>query len=113
MAITIDGGKYKVAENLGFNHSVGAYAKLVETEAGNRMAVKFFGVWRFWTAADRVAPLRKAPSRKGGKTVRTFSDLYYGNAAPDKIRKLCELYRRSLKAVVAKPDDTSDETSDV
>ena len=41
MAITIDGKKYKVLENLGFQHSAGVYAKEVQTKThGEQMAVK-------------------------------------------------------------------------
>lgn len=62
MAITIDGKKYKVVEDLGFNHSAGCYAKLVQTPDGEKVAVSPLGRrghWRFWTAADRTAPLRQ------------------------------------------------------
>jgi hypothetical protein len=62
MAITIDGKKYKVVESLGYNHSAGCYAKLVQTDDGEKMAVSHMargGRWRFWTAADRTEPLRQ------------------------------------------------------
>jgi hypothetical protein len=61
MAIKIDGKSYKVVENLGYNHSAGCYAKLVQTDEGEKMAVSHMargGRWRFWTAADRTEPLR-------------------------------------------------------
>lgn len=61
MAIEVDGKKLKVVESLGFNHSIGMYAKIVLTEDGERMAVKYRGgPWRFWTAADRAQPIMEA-----------------------------------------------------
>ncbi len=62
--IKINGESYKVVESMGFNHSVGMYAKLVQDGERERMAVKQGKCWRFWTAEDRVAPLRKGLHRK-------------------------------------------------
>lgn len=60
--IQVEGVKYGVAENLGFSHDVGMYAKVVYTPTGEKMAVRHRGsrLWRFWSAADRVRPLREA-----------------------------------------------------
>ena len=55
--IQIQGQKYKVIESLGFVHSAGCYAKLVEDGERERMAVKRGGSWQFWTVQDRVKPL--------------------------------------------------------
>jgi len=41
--ITVDGKKYKVTENLGFQG--GHYAKVVEVAGKERIAVKSGGVW--------------------------------------------------------------------
>ena len=59
-SIEIDGEKYNVEENLGFQPSAGVYAKQVRTKEGPRIAVKPRGgkIWRFWTVRDRVAPLK-------------------------------------------------------
>ena len=56
--IEVDGEHYDVVENMGFNHSVGMYTKLVRDGERERMAVKQGKRWRFWTAADRVKPLK-------------------------------------------------------
>jgi hypothetical protein len=50
--IKIDGVLYIVTENLGFQN--GFYAKAVETEDGERIAVKRCGEWTFWTSGDRL-----------------------------------------------------------
>jgi hypothetical protein len=50
--IEVEGAKYKVTENLG--HQGGHYARAVETETGERIAVKRGGVWTWWTARDRL-----------------------------------------------------------
>ncbi|MCF7791208.1 MAG: hypothetical protein K9M56_04335 [Victivallales bacterium] len=52
--IEIEGKKYKVTENLGVQ--AGHYAKAVETEKGERIAVKRGGKWKWWTAQDRLQP---------------------------------------------------------
>jgi len=58
--LIIDGTKYKVSENMGYNHSIGAYCKMVDTESGERMTIRRQGskVWRFWTAEDRLGRSR-------------------------------------------------------
>lgn len=38
--IEVEGQKYKVVENLGFNHDRGEYAKVVQTESGERVVVR-------------------------------------------------------------------------
>jgi hypothetical protein len=54
--IKVEGKEYKVTDNLGFQHSSGCYAKAVETEQGERIAVKRGGVWVWWMAKDRIQP---------------------------------------------------------
>jgi hypothetical protein len=55
--IQIGGGEYKVVESLGWVHDIGAYAKVVGTEDGEKVAVKYRGgPWRFWTAKDKLRP---------------------------------------------------------
>lgn len=48
MSIEIDGVKYKVIENLGFDHSRGQYAKVVLTENGENIAVRYPGSYSKW-----------------------------------------------------------------
>lgn len=58
--IFVDGqGKFKVVENLGYNHDIGMYAKivLVGTEERTAVARQRSGPWRFWSAQDRITPL--------------------------------------------------------
>lgn len=62
--IEIDGQPYKVVESMGFVHSIGLYAKVVDDAGTERMVVKRGKEWMFWTAHDRTEPLRKAI--KGG-----------------------------------------------
>lgn len=50
--IEVEGNKYKVTENLGFQG--GYYAKAVETPDGEKIVVKRSGVWTWWTARDRL-----------------------------------------------------------
>ena len=52
--INVEGERYPVTENLGFQG--GHYAKAVGTPDGERIAVKRGGVWTWWTAYDKVAP---------------------------------------------------------
>ena len=56
--IKIDGVPYAVLDNLGFQHSVGVYAKEVQTPEGPKMAVRSPGSnnWRFWIPTDRLRP---------------------------------------------------------
>ena len=50
--IEVEGKSYKVTENLGYQ--AGHYAKAVETETGERIAVKRGGGWTWWTVQDRL-----------------------------------------------------------
>jgi hypothetical protein len=50
--IEVEGNKYRVTENLGYQG--GYYAKAVDTPDGERIAVKRGGIWTWWTARDRV-----------------------------------------------------------
>ena len=60
--IEVEGRAYKVTENLGFQ---GGYnAKAVETEAGERIAVKRGGRWGWWRVSDRVRPARKITGQR-------------------------------------------------
>ena len=56
--IEIEGVRYLVHDNLGFQHSAGVFAKEVHTIGGPRIAVRDPGgsAWRFWTAKDRLQP---------------------------------------------------------
>lgn len=58
--IEIDRHLYKVVESLGFVHSIGLYAKVVNDAGKERMAVKRGKEWMFWTDHDRTEPLRRA-----------------------------------------------------
>lgn len=60
--ITVDGVKYEVVDQPSFNHSIGCQFAFVRTPTGDKPIVKQ-GKWRFWSAADRVAPLREAAAR--------------------------------------------------
>lgn len=60
MAITVDGKRYRTIDKGGFNQAIGEYWKTVKTPEGERTVVGGRGSWRFWTPADRVAPLRRA-----------------------------------------------------
>jgi hypothetical protein len=51
--IEVEGKAYKVTENLGYQ--AGHHAKAVETETGERIAVKRGGVWTWWTERDRLS----------------------------------------------------------
>ena len=53
--INIEGKDYKVVENMGFNHDIGGYAKFVQTDEGEKVAVKFRGgQWKFWRPQDKL-----------------------------------------------------------
>ena len=55
--IKIKGTKYKVAEMLAI-HSSGLVAAFVLMPDGSeKVAVRDFGIWRFWDPEDRVKPL--------------------------------------------------------
>ena len=57
--IEIEGKKYKVTEGLGFVHSVGMYAKMVEVNGEEKMVVRPQRAksYRFWTTKERCKPL--------------------------------------------------------
>lgn len=48
--ITVEGNKLKVVENLGYNHSVGQYAKVVLYKGKERIVVRDAGckLWTFY-----------------------------------------------------------------
>lgn len=52
-SITVDGKKYEVVEDLGYQG--GHSAKIVVTDEGEKTAVKDGYRWRFWTVADRLS----------------------------------------------------------
>ena len=59
--IKIYGQRYKVLETLPY-HGVGKPTKVVHcpnTPGGERVAVKEYGKWRFWTVEDRLSPFGK------------------------------------------------------
>ena len=51
--VTVDGKTYRVIENLPY-HGCGRPSKFVETKDGEKVVVKEGGMWRFWTAKDRL-----------------------------------------------------------
>ena len=53
MNISIDDKIYKVVETLP-HHGCGYPAKIVETESGEKVAVKRGGEWQFWSTEDRL-----------------------------------------------------------
>lgn len=58
--VRIDGTEYRVTDNLGFVQDIGGWVKEVDTPDGPRKIVKFRGgLWRFWTAADRLGKQSK------------------------------------------------------
>lgn len=65
--ITVDGGRYRVVETLGYQPSAGVYAKEVRDGDGYRIAVseRRGGPWRFWTTRDMVQPLGLATGEGG------------------------------------------------
>ena len=54
-SIVVEGKEYPVIENLGYSHDAGCFAKVVETESGERVAVRQGGskLWKFWKAQIR------------------------------------------------------------
>lgn len=54
--IEVEGKKFRVTETLGY-HQVGMPAKYVQTPDGERVAVKSGGVWRWWSAGDKVGTM--------------------------------------------------------
>ncbi len=55
--IEVENKAYKVVENLGYQN--GYNAKVVETDDGERVAVRINGVWKWWTVQDRLQPMGK------------------------------------------------------
>ena len=55
--IEVEGERYPVTENLGFQG--GHCAKAVGTPDGERIAVKRGGVWTWWTAYDKATYARE------------------------------------------------------
>ena len=51
--IDVDGEKYRVVETLPYQQA-GMPAKFVQTQEGERVAVKRGGKWTWWTSKDRV-----------------------------------------------------------
>jgi|WetSurMetagenome_2_1015567.scaffolds.fasta_scaffold06573_5 hypothetical protein len=47
--IKVNGKSYKVVESLGYNHDVGAYAKVVKDGDKERIVVGTRGCWSFYT----------------------------------------------------------------
>lgn len=56
--VEIEGIRYRVIEDMGFNHDVGGPSVVVDVNGCERAAVKDGKAWRFWTAADRVSVRR-------------------------------------------------------
>ena len=68
--IQVDGELWEVSENLGYNHDVGGYVKMVLVDDREKAIVRQpGGKWRFWQPRDRVGPLvdavRKGWPRRG------------------------------------------------
>lgn len=53
----------KVIERMGFNHDVGAYSFWVEYSGKEFMAVGRNGIYKKWSAKDRIAPMFAARPR--------------------------------------------------
>ena len=60
--ITIEGKKYEVNETLGWQQ-VGLPAKAVQTESGERIAVKRGMKWVWWTVENRTQPMQEEPKQ--------------------------------------------------
>ena len=56
MQIEVEGRKYKVTDNLGFQ--AGYLVKEVDVDGEPRMAVKRAGQWTWWTVNDRLGIAR-------------------------------------------------------
>ena len=56
--IKVNGKSYKVTESLGFQHSVGMYAKVIMVDGKERTVVKDSGGWRFWVPILIPAPTK-------------------------------------------------------
>ena len=52
--VTIDGKVYNIVERMGFNHSIGMHAMIVQDGDSERSVVKASGIWRFWIADDKI-----------------------------------------------------------
>ena len=59
--ITVEGKKYKVVESLGYNHDVGAYAKVIMVDGKERVVTGTRGNWHFHK------PLIRSLSRAQGQ----------------------------------------------
>ena len=57
----VEGVECKTFDNMGFNHSIGMYARSVRLKDGTeKVAVKYpRGAWRFWTPQDRLSGGRR------------------------------------------------------
>ena len=70
--ITVEGVEYPVIERMGYQHSAGCYAVLVQMPDGTERVARSCSArspWIFHTAADRVAPLLEAIARGRGRRV--------------------------------------------
>lgn len=56
--VEIEGIRYRVIEDMGFNHDTGTYSVVLNVSGCERVAIKDGRTWRFWTAADRVSVQR-------------------------------------------------------
>ena len=55
MKITVEGKKYEVSEDLGYQSGYATKAVIDDTSiGGERIAVKRGGQWTWWTVADRL-----------------------------------------------------------
>lgn len=56
--ITVEGKKYKVTEDMGFNHSTGVYAKYIEVDGVETVVTRIAGSkeWEFWV--PKIRPLK-------------------------------------------------------
>ena len=64
--VTIDGQRYEVADNLGYQIGTDKYVVEVSTNKGLKMAVSHNkrGPYRFYTTEERIAPLKYALLKK-------------------------------------------------
>lgn len=59
MKIEVDGKKYTVVENLGYNHSTGVYAKVVDVDGEEKVAIRAAvtcSPWHFQKPEDKLRP---------------------------------------------------------
>ncbi len=64
----VEGKDYKVVENLGFVHSRSAYAKVVNCEGKERVAIKIGKIWKF------AKPIFRKDSHYTGQSINPQSD---------------------------------------